>query len=106
MVDSVASIAYFLGEDDFAHSWRAKLLLGLTPKGAVYVYVDADYDTILKRRGFAAGPREYTEFHRRLYAELCRKVGAFYIDTSKNTVAAANQKILDFISSTQKTAHP
>jgi hypothetical protein len=98
LVDSVSSIAYFLGTEDFADSWLAKVLLSLTPKGAVYIYIDADFDTILKRRDLVAGPQEYTEFHRRMYTKLSSRVGAFYVDTSKDSVDVAREKISTFIS--------
>jgi thymidylate kinase len=98
VVDSIASIAYFLGRNDFAESWQAHFLLGLVPNGTVFVYVDADYDTISRRRGSVAGPRSYTDFHRCLYSELARRVGAFYVDASKNSVETARSKISVFVS--------
>ena len=97
VVDSIASIAYFLGDVGFSRSWQARFLLSFIPKRTVFVFVDADYDTISLRRGFVSGPREYTEFHRRLYFELSRKVGAFYINTQRDSVSVANQKILNYI---------
>lgn len=97
VVDSIASIAYFLGDVDFSRSWQARFLLSFIPKRTVFVYVDADYDTILFRRGFVSGPREYTEFHRRLYFELSKRVGAYRVDSSRDSVEEAGQKILHFI---------
>jgi thymidylate kinase len=98
VIDSIASIAYFLGDADFSRSWQARLLLSFIPKRTVFVFVDADYDTILLRRRFVSGPREYTEFHRRLYFELSRKVGAFHIDSSRESIDEASRKILRFVS--------
>ena len=98
VVDSIASIAYFLGRNDFAESWQAHFLLGLVPNRTVFVYVDADYDTILRRRGSVAGPRDYTDFHRRLYSQLARRVGAFYVDASRNSVEEARERILSYVS--------
>jgi hypothetical protein len=97
VVDSVASIAYFLDSEDFADSWQAWFLLRLVPRGAVFVYIDAEYDAVLSRRGGVAGPREYTEFHRRMYNQLVPKVQAFRVDTSKNSIEEAHKKIFDFV---------
>jgi len=97
VVDSIASIAYFLGDESFSKSWHARFLLRLVPKGTFFVFVDADYKTILLRRKDVAGPLEYTEFHRRLFKELAGIVRALYVDTSKLSVQEANQRILGFI---------
>lgn len=97
VVDSVASIAYFLNDEDFAGSWRAKFLLRLVPRDTVFVFVDANYEEILARRDELAGSREYTDFHRRLYRRLAREVGAFRVDTSRNSIREAHQKILNSI---------
>ncbi|MEM3702977.1 MAG: hypothetical protein QXX79_00940 [Candidatus Bathyarchaeia archaeon] len=97
VVDSVASIAYFLSDEGFAEGWHARFLLRLVPRGTVFVFVDADYGTILSRREEVAGPREYTDFHRRLYRKLACELRAFHVDTSKSSVEEAYQKILSFV---------
>ena len=97
VVDSIASIAYFLGEEGFAEGWHAWFLLRLVPRGTVFVFVDADYGTILLRRKEVAGPREYTEFHRRLYEKMSKIVGALYVNTSSLSVEEANERILGFV---------
>ena len=43
VVDSVASISYFLDDENFSESWRAKFLLRLTPRNTAFVFIDADY---------------------------------------------------------------
>lgn len=102
VVDSIASIAYFLDDELFVNSWFARMLLSLVPSGSVFIFIDADYQTILSRRRELAGPREYTEFHRRLYTILAARVGAFRVDTQKASVPEAHQNILSYISSTRK----
>jgi len=97
VVDSVASIAYFLDDERFVNSWYTRFLLRLVPRGAVFVFVDADYGTILLRRKEVAGPREYTEFHRRLYEKMSKIVGALYVNTSSLSVEEANERILGFV---------
>jgi len=97
VVDSIASIAYFLGDENFDKSWHARFLLRLVPNGTVFVFIDAGYGTILSRREKVAGPREYTEFHRRLYKKLAKEVGAFYVDTSRLSVQETHQHILSFV---------
>jgi thymidylate kinase len=97
VVDSIASIAYFLDDESFVDSWHARFLLRLVPRGTAFVFVDADYGTILLRRKEVAGPREYTEFHRRLYEKMSKIVGALYVNTSSLSVEEANERILGFV---------
>ena len=97
VVDSIASIAYFLNDESFAESWRAKFLLRLVPRGTIFVFIDVDYETIFTRRGELSGPREYTDFHRAVYCRLAREVMASRVDTSKDSAQEAHQKILGYV---------
>ena len=94
LADSIASIAYFLGDVDFDKTWQAFLLIKLIPRGTTFVFVDADYDTIKSRRSTVAGPREYTEFHRRLYFKLASRLHAVRIDMSSNSIEKGHDMIL------------
>jgi thymidylate kinase len=97
VVDSVASMAYFLSDENFIESQSAKLLLKFVPRGTVFVFVDADYKTILGRRGEEAGPYDYTEFHRRAFRKLAGKMGAYYVDTTKLTIEEAHARIVELM---------
>jgi thymidylate kinase len=97
VADSVASIAYFLNDENFADSLNGKLLLKLIPKRTMFVYVDADYQAILNRRAEAAGPVEYTEFHRRVFSKVASTLNARYVNTGKLDVDQASAKIIGFL---------
>lgn len=97
VVDSVVTIAYFLNDPNFAESFLARVLLVLVPKDTVFVYIDANYETILERRRNLAGPLEYTEFHRQLYRKLTPIIGAIYIDTSSQDVLETQQFMINAI---------
>lgn len=97
VVDGVVGIAYFLGDENFSENWQAKFLLRLIPKGTVFIYIDADYETISQRRGKVTGPRDYTDFHRRLYEKMSKAIGALYINTSNLSIKEAYKRILSFI---------
>jgi len=102
VVDSVTTIAYFVNDPNFIRSPFAKILLAFVPNGTVFVYVDADYDTIVERRGRVAGPYEYTLFHRQIYNKLTPIVGAIYVNTSKVSIYETHQRILNSILSRAK----
>ncbi len=93
VLDSIATISYFVDDEEFSEGRLGRLLLTLIPRCTVFVFIDADYGTIVSRRGRLAGPSGYTEFHRRIYAKLALKVGAIKIDTSKMSVDETFEKI-------------
>lgn len=97
LADSVASIAYFLGDVDFDETWQASLLIKLIPRETTFIFVDADYDTIKKRRSAVAGPREYTEFHRRLYFKLASRLHAVKIDMATNSIEEGHSMVMKAI---------
>jgi thymidylate kinase len=99
VLDSVASIAYFLADANFIDSWNARLLMKLVPRNTVFIFVDADYQTILHRRGETAGPIDYTEFHRQVFNRLANRMGAYRIDTTKLSIEAAHEKIVSIVMS-------
>lgn len=94
IIDSIASIAYFVNDPQFFKGRFAKLLLKFIPEQTVFVFVDADYDTISLRRRNVAGPAEYTEFHRKMYLELTPIVKAIYVNTSTLSVQETHKRIL------------
>jgi RNase adaptor protein for sRNA GlmZ degradation len=97
IVDSIASIAYFLNNENFTSTLYGKLLLKLIPKDAVFIFLDADYETLVKRRGNLACPVDYIEFHRKIYRKLAPVVKALYIDTSKLSIEQTSDMILKFL---------
>jgi thymidylate kinase len=97
LVDSIASIAYFLNDERFTNSLYAKLLLKLIPKDTIFFFLDANYETIVKRRGCLAGPAKYTHFHRRIYSKIAPIVNAVYINTSRLSIEQASDMILQYL---------
>ncbi len=95
VLDSVASIGYFLEDERFDSRWQARVLLSFVPRGTRFVFVDADYATILKRRGKFAGPEEYTEFHRRMFKRLAKRFGAVCLDSSRFDAEQLRVKLSD-----------
>ena len=98
VLDSVTSIGYFLGDSAFDRSWQARILLSFVPRGTKFVFVDADYATVVSRRGRFAGPLEYTDFHRRMFKRLAKRFDAVYLDSSKYEVEELRKKLVEAIS--------
>lgn len=99
LVDTVVTIAYFIGDKDFVTGRTARLLLHLIPKCAVFIDLDSDYATILTRRGKTAEPQEFIEFQRTAYTKLSKIIAAEIIDTSRLSIEQTSERIRTMISS-------
>ncbi len=67
VIDSVATIAFFLNDKSFIHSIIARLLLRFLPRNTIIINLDADYETISKRRGYITEPRTFIDMQRYTY---------------------------------------
>jgi thymidylate kinase len=86
LLDSVATIAFFLQDEGFVNSWAARFLYRLIPRDTLLVYLDADYPSILERRGEIAEPEEFIAFQRRVYGILAARMRALVIYTPDHTI--------------------
>jgi thymidylate kinase len=86
LLDSVATIGFFLHDESFVDSWAARFLYRLIPRDTLLVYLDADYPSILERRGEIAEPEEFIAFQRRVYGILAARMRALVIYTPDHTI--------------------
>jgi thymidylate kinase len=86
LLDSVATIGFFLQDESFVDSWAARFLYRLIPRDTLLVYLDADYPNIVQRRGERAEPEEFIAFQRRVYGILAARMRALVIYTPDHTV--------------------
>ena len=86
LLDSVATIGFFLQDERFVDSWAARLLYQLIPRPTLLVYLDADYPTILQRRGERAEPEEFIAFQRHVYGILAERMRALVIYTPDHPI--------------------
>ena len=86
LLDSVATIGFFLQDESFVDSWAARFLYRLIPRDTLLVYLDADYPHILQRRGERAEPEEFIAFQRRVYGILAARMRALVIYTPDHTI--------------------
>ena len=117
ILDTVTTIAFFLGDIDFIRSKIARMLYRFIPKDTRFIFLDSDYETIFGRRaclhdagthretnrGYgtipreAVEPREFIEFQRTAYICLAESFGALTIDTSKHSVEDTGKAILEYL---------
>jgi thymidylate kinase len=86
LLDSVATIGFFLHDESFVDSWAARFLYQLIPRDTLLVYLDADYPAILQRRGERAEPEEFIAFQRRVYGILAARMRALVVYTPDHTI--------------------
>lgn len=97
LVDTVVTIAYFLSDLGFLQSRTAKLLLCFIPKNTVFIHLDSDYSTIMKRRSRMVEPYDFIKFQRMGYKMIENSVGAMFIDTSNISVEQTSKRIMNWL---------
>jgi len=96
VIDSIVTLAFFLEDPTFLDGMAARLLESLLPSDTRMVFLDADYDQILKRRDDEAEPEEFIEFQRVHYAKMAKRHNALYIYTPDHPKSEVHQMIRDY----------
>jgi thymidylate kinase len=104
LLDTVATIGWFLQDESFIDSWAARFLYRLIPRDTLLVYLDADYPSILKRRGDTAEPEEFIAFQRRVYAVLAARTRALVIYTPDYTIEETHALICSALAAASEGA--
>jgi thymidylate kinase len=104
LLDSVATIGFFLRDESFVDSWAARFLYQLIPRDTLLVYLDADYPTILQRRGERAEPEEFITFQRRVYGILAARMRALVIYTPDHTIEQTHALICNALAAPSEGA--
>jgi hypothetical protein len=121
VLDTIAFVAFSINDSGFLQSPISWLFLALIPAKTKFIFVDADYDTIVQRRvhflnneivcskkapkknGSAIKtelePREFIDFQRILYKTIAQANGALVINTSKHSPKETFNLILDYLNS-------
>lgn len=94
VVDTLVTIAYYTNDLGFLQSLTARLLLCSIPKNTLFIHLDSDYSTLLKRRGHKVEAYDFIEFQKMGYKMLGNLVGATLIDTSNITIEQTFTRIV------------
>jgi len=93
VVDSVVTISYILSDDSFLRSRLCRILLRMIPEGALLIYLRADYECILTRRGEEAHGPANIEHQLREYDKLAAQLRCPVISTNDKTVDETQKAI-------------
>lgn len=96
VIDWVVSIAYATNNSSLVDSWFASFVIHFIPKQSMLVYIDADYSSILSRRG-AEDSFESIEFQRMCYSKFAHRLHALQIDSSNKSICEVFTLIEDFV---------
>jgi len=118
VLDTIVTVAYFIDDFNFLRGSISRLLLRCIPKNTVFVFLDADYHTIYRRRAplfgkkaslegrrrnygdiptSAVEPQVFIEFQRTAYKILAKSFDSLAIDTSKHSVEETSKMILRYL---------
>jgi len=95
VVDTIVSVAYFLGDYEFLSKCTAKILLTMVSKGAFLIHLDAEEEVIMERRKNEKLDPDFIQFQRRLYPSFATLLGVLSVNTSNKSVMDTFKIILD-----------
>jgi thymidylate kinase len=95
VVDTVVYGLFWVGVN-FGRVW-GRLLLGMLPKRSLLVFLDAEIETLMKRKQEGSLDREFLEFQRTTYKVLAKRLGALVIDTVERNLGETRDEITNFL---------
>jgi hypothetical protein len=118
VLDTITTVAYFINDIHFLGGTISRALLHFIPRNTLFVFLDADYETIYHRRAPLFGtreqigkqqgsyglvpessiePRDFIEFQRVAYSILSKTFNALVIDTSKTSIKDTSDMVLRYL---------
>jgi len=94
VVDTIVSVAYFLGGYGFLSGYAAKILLSMV-SGAFLIHLDAETDVIIERRKDEKLDSDFIRFQRRFYPLFATLLGVLSVNTSNKSVMDTFKTILN-----------
>jgi len=93
VIDTIAYLGYWLGED-FLKSFWARALLSFIPRNSKLIFLDGDTDDLLKRLRNDYVRRDFLVFQRKVYRDFALVFDCTVVNTSKSNVEDAFQTII------------
>ncbi len=122
LIDTLTFVAFSIDDPKFAQSPLAKLYLALIPKKTRFIFIDADYQTIYKRKSIfvnltnpqdasnmAVGtsikselePQAFIDFQRAIYQSIAKTTHALTINTAENSMQQTSRLIQQHLGLTE-----
>lgn len=124
VLDTIALVAFSINDAHFLQSPISRIFLALIPAKTKFILVDADYDTIAKRRALFLSsetrpkeklrnhsisiktelePQKFIDFQRTLYTSLAEASNALVINTSRRSLKETFNMISDYLNNLSGT---
>lgn len=94
---SITDLGFIFGWE-FLETLPARLFLKLIPKDAYCIFLNASYETTLKRRGTRTEPRKYLEMQSTIGRWYANHYDCLTIDTSKTSIKRTHELIMKYLS--------
>jgi len=99
VLDSLATLSYFLKDPSIIDGWLAKVLTALIPRSSLLFWLDGDIDVLLSRKADEPLTKELLEYYRSAYRKLfgilkARGLNPLYIDTTLSDMKTTVARIL------------
>lgn len=93
VVDTIVSVAYYLGGYKFLSKFYTKTLLSMV-SDAFLIHLDAEIDDIVKRRKDEKLDLVFIRFQRKFYCSFANLLGSLNVDTSKTSILDTSNVII------------
>ena len=118
VLDTMTTVAYSIDDAAFLQSPLSKLFMILIPKRTKFIFIDADYDTVFKRRApllengkflaksekvygsiprSAVEPQDFIDFQRQMYCTLAKSTNALSINSSQHSIKETFDIIMRYL---------
>lgn len=105
ILDTITAVSFVLRDHEFGRSWVSRTLLRFIPSNTVFIFLDADYETLRQRKvqsNSLEESRDYINFQRSMYEAFAIGFDALKIDTSKTSIEETSRIILHYLISSSK----
>lgn len=88
---------HIIFDRQFSDSLMTRFLLRLVPRDAYGIFLDINYESLLKRRGRKTEPRKYLELQNVVGKWYAKHYHCLIIDTSKTDIQRAHELIMNYL---------
>lgn len=87
----------FIFNSGFLNSFLARMIISLIPKDAQCIFLDADYEALLKRRGDKTEAKSYLDLQCSISRWYAKNYPCLVINTSEISIQKTHQQIITYL---------
>lgn len=103
VLDSLATLSYFLKDSSLLDGWLAKIAISLIPRNSLLFWMDGDVEILLSRKVDEPLSKELLEYYKDAYRKLlnileARKLRIVRVDTTAGDLETTSAKVFEEVS--------